>query len=170
MAAGQPIKYFSAWQIEKGLQYEICEPCPPRRQMMMTRLLLVAVLLAGLAACAPVRAVTAPPTAYPLATPVSESPAAGICAEPEGRLVVFTILPDIPDPRCARVRPDQILQVVNSSGKPILVSLGTFTASLQPGDEHTFDVPFGDYLEPGVHFVQVLPCCGPEIWLQAGSQ
>jgi hypothetical protein len=137
---------------------------------MKIRSLAALLLLAGLPACASARYATGPVPAYPVSSPVSDRPAAGICAEPEGRVVTFTILPDIPDPRCAKVRPDQILQVVNRTDGPLEVGIGTLAASLEPGGEHTFDVPFGEYLAPGVHPVQVSPCCGPEIWLQAGSQ
>ncbi len=106
---------------------------------------------------------------YPLATPASQLPAAAICASFEGSLVTITIFSGYPDPRCATVRPDQTLQIVNRTPVPIQVHLGTFDASLEPGADHTFRVPFGKYLAPGVHQVQVLPCCGPELWLQTGS-
>ena len=134
---------------------------------MKKTLLFMIVLLTALSACAPARQAatqttrSTPPDIQPtpqdtprlLATPYSDQPAAGICASPEGALVTITIYPDIPDPRCAIVRPDQRLQVVNSTQADLQVSLGDFTATLAPG----------------VHQVQVLPCCGPELWLQTGS-
>jgi hypothetical protein len=108
------------------------------------------------------------PTQSPnLATPISLEPAAGICGSFEGKWVVITIYPDIPDPRCAIIAPDQMLKVVNSRQETLRVSIGTMEAMIEPGDEHTFDIPFGQYLAPGVHRIGVDPCCGAELWLQA---
>jgi hypothetical protein len=101
-----------------------------------------------------------------LATPVSDSPAAGICAEFEGKVVTVTIRPDIPDPRCSLIQPDQILEVVNSREETLLVSIGQLEAELSPGESYLFDLAFGEYLAPGVHRVEVQPCCGAELWLQ----
>jgi hypothetical protein len=132
-----------------------------------TRFLLSIVLLTGLVACGP--AAAGGRQVYALATPASQQPAAGICATFPGKLVTVTIFPDLPDPRCAIVQPDQTLQVVNRTLEQLDVHIGPFDASLAPGGDYTFSVPFGKYLAPGVHRVQVLPCCGPELWLQAGT-
>ena len=108
-----------------------------------------------------------PPLCTPVATPLPQLPAAGICMETAGQLVVITIYPDIPSPRCAVIRPDQILKLINGTQGSLHVSLVTLQADLAPGEEYTFDVPFGEYLPaPGVYSVQVLPCCGPELWLK----
>jgi len=104
-----------------------------------------------------------------LATPVSQEPAAGICGSVDGAVVEFRIEPGIPDPRCARVRPDQHLKVVNKTDGPLDLMIGTYSSHLEPGGETVIDAPFGDYLAPGVHLLQVLPCCGPELWLEGGS-
>ena len=122
-------------------------------------------LSAALAACA---ASKAAPTAalMPLASPVSQEPAAGICGAIEAAEVTITIYPDIPDPRCAIVRPEQRLRIVNSTAIPLQVSLAAFRAEIGPGAGYTFDLPLGEFLAPGVHSVQVLPCCGPELWLK----
>ena len=109
---------------------------------------------------------TPPPLCTPTPTPVPQLPAAGICEGTEGKIVVVTIYPDIPDPRCAVIRPDQVLKVINRTQGPLQVILATFQADLAPGEEYTFSVPFGEYLVPGVYPVQVLPCCGPELWLK----
>ena len=110
------------------------------------------------------------PTELPLlATPVSQEPAAGICDGFDGPVVEFRIEPGIPDPRCARVRPDQHLKVVNKTDGPLDLMIGTYSSHLEPGGETVIDTPFGDYLAPGVHLLQVLPCCGPELWLEGGS-
>jgi hypothetical protein len=100
-----------------------------------------------------------------LATPAAQSPAAGICAEFDGENVTITINPDIPDPRCVSIRPDQKLMVVNHRGEPIQVRIGNFEVSLPNGGEQFFDLPFGQYLAPGVHQMLVTPCCGAELVL-----
>jgi hypothetical protein len=104
-----------------------------------------------------------------LATPIAESPAAGICGELEGEIVTMTINPDMPDPRCLRVHGEQRLRVVNQRGETLEIALGRATASLQPGAEITFERSFGELLLPGVHALQVFPCCGGEIVLSAES-
>jgi hypothetical protein len=101
-----------------------------------------------------------------LATPVSQEPAAGICGGFEGELVVITIYPDIPDPRCAIIKPNQMLKVVNSRQETLQVSIANMTATIDPGGEHLFNVPFGQYLASGVHLIEVKPCCGASLWLK----
>lgn len=111
---------------------------------------------------------TSPPTKEParLATPYAQLPAAGICASFDGNWVVVTINADIPDPRCSKVRADQMLQVINRTENTLQVSIANFEASLEPGAQVEYDTPFGDYLEAGVHQLHVEPCCGPELWLE----
>ena len=101
-----------------------------------------------------------------LATPVADSPAAGICAEFEGKVVKVTIHPDIPDPRCSLIQPDQILEVVNAQQETLTVSIGRLAAEIAPDERYLFDLPFGEYLALGVHRIEVQPCCGAELWLQ----
>jgi hypothetical protein len=101
----------------------------------------------------------------PLATPAAQSPAAGICAEFEGLWVTITIRPDTPDPRCAKIRADQMLEVVNQRGELLNVRIGHLEVELAPGESHKFEVPFGDYLALGVHVIDVQPCCGAELVL-----
>jgi hypothetical protein len=117
---------------------------------------------------APVSTPTASPTpAVPaLATPYAHSPAAGICASFDGPVVEFWIEPGIPDPRCARARPDQQLKVTNSTDGPLDVSIGRYSGHIEPGGEFAIEAPFSSYLAPGVHQLRVLPCCGPEIVLE----
>ena len=126
---------------------------------------MLVLLSAALAACA---AGNTSPTAapMPLASPVSQEPAAGICGGTEAAEITITIYPDIPDPRCAIVRPEQRLRIVNSTANPLQVSLASFQAEIGPGADYAFDLPLGEFLAPGVHLVQVLPCCGPELWLK----
>ena len=106
---------------------------------------------------------------HSLATPYALQPAAGICASFAGEIVKVTLYADVPDPRCSKVRPDQKLSVINETQKRLVVSIGSFTASLEPGAETLFDTPFGEYLAPGVHQLLVSPCCGPEIWLESSK-
>ena len=100
------------------------------------------------------------------ATPAANEIAAGICAEPESEVVTVTIFPDIPDPRCLKVKPEQKLRVINQTHATLDVALGEFKAEIEAGSEVFWDAPFGEYLEPGVHYLLVAPCCGPEIWLE----
>ena len=100
------------------------------------------------------------------ATPYAQEPAAGICAEPEGDEVVVTLEPGIADPRCLIVHPDQHLRIINRGGTEVTVSLGPFAAVLPAAGDATLGPAFGDYLMPGVHQLQVDPCCGGELWLK----
>jgi hypothetical protein len=110
------------------------------------------------------------PTTTPtlvLATPYAQEPAAGICASFDGEIVMETLNTDIPDPRCAKVRSDQTLNVYNNTMSTLRVSIGSFQRSVLPGETWSILVPFGDYLAVGVHQLAVAPCCGAEIWLEA---
>jgi len=104
-----------------------------------------------------------------LATPVSQEPAAGICGAFEGELVIITINSDIPDPRCVIISPVQMLKIVNRRHETLQVSLVNLETTIESGGEHTFQMPFGQYLAPGVHYIEVLPCCGAALWLQKES-
>lgn len=147
-----------------------------KAKRFMTALLLGMVVVLGLAGCkaAGGKATQAKPTptilvstqAEPLATPHAQEPAAGICASPEGEIVKVILNSDMPDPRCTIVSADQKLDVVNHTQSVLEVSIGRFTATLEPGVDTLFDTPFGEYLAPGVHQVQVSPCCGAELWLK----
>lgn len=105
-------------------------------------------------------------TTQPLATPHSQEPAAGICGEFEGSLVSISLRPDVPDPRCVRVKPVQYLSIKNETDQRLQVSIAHFRAELDPGEETSFETPFGEYLAPGVHqLITSAPPGGPEIWL-----
>ncbi len=140
--------------------------------------LILPLLMMAIPACGPIgagggsgipEATIRPTVTFVLATPVSQEPAAGICGSSATEVVEITLYPDIPDPRCAQVRPEQVLKVLNRTQGTLEVRIGLFATSLEPGGEYTFDVPFGDYLAPGVHQLLVLPCCGPELWLRDGD-
>jgi hypothetical protein len=109
-------------------------------------------------------------TIYPppsMATAYAQEPAAGICASFDGDMVVVSINPDAPDPRCSKVRADQKLTIINNTKNDIEANIGkAFEADLAPGEKTVITNPFSDYLYPGVHQVQVKPCCGFELWLE----
>ena len=113
----------------------------------------------------------APPVTGVLATPESDSPAAGICDLVQDPLVIFEINPDVPSPRCAQAMPDQRVKVINRTDGLLQVSIAGFEVSLGPGEETVFDTPLGSYLAPGVH--RVLTSAygggGPELWLLEAS-
>ncbi len=110
---------------------------------------------------------TEPPGTPALKPADADSPAAGICTDPpKDEFVTMTIRPDVPDPRCAKARRDQQLVLVNATAAPVQVSLGIFSATIQPGEEAHLDLALGEYLAPGVHFIQVSPPgVGGELWL-----
>jgi hypothetical protein len=105
----------------------------------------------------------------------SPFPAAGVCGRYRGHVVTVAAAPDVPVPRCARVRPEQDLRVVNHTsqyGQPARTVVVRFAGSqpttLQVGESVTYRRPFGDYLAPGVHSVHmsVFAGGGAEIWLR----
>jgi hypothetical protein len=102
-----------------------------------------------------------PPTLIP---PVASEPAAGICGGPDSSdLAIVRVNVDVPDPRCLQVRPDQGLRVINHTDTEISVRLGPHQVLIQPGGEGDLPEPFGNYLAPGVHRLEVDPYGGPEI-------
>jgi hypothetical protein len=144
---------------------------------LKVKLILALIVILLFTACNPAETLSTPQPSTPpvlaatptltLATPYAIQPASGICASSETETIVVTINPDIPDPRCSKVRPDQTLSVVNNTMNTLQVSIGTFNFSLLPQAEYTIQVAFGEYLLPGVHQLSVSPCCGAEIWLES---
>lgn len=105
-------------------------------------------------------------TPIALATPVSQEPAAGICASPVGETAELVLEPDMPDPRCMKVTADQFLKVTNRTEQTLEISLGSLHAELAPNQDITFQVGFGEVLQPGVHRVNIPGYAGgAEIWL-----
>jgi hypothetical protein len=103
-----------------------------------------------------------------LATPQSDSPAAGICDFYPGDLVTFEIYPDMPSPRCARATPGQRLRVVNRTEQEVRFWIGGYEFTLQPSQEQVIDAELSTYLAPGVHQVSTTAYVGeggPELWL-----
>ena len=116
---------------------------------------------------APTATVAAPTPSPTLAPPVSDAPAAGICAQAEGEWATVEINADVPSPRCLQVSALQKLKVVNRTAASIQVRLAGYSISVPAGGEGTIRVAFGSYLAPGVHSVEVAPYSGPQIWLVA---
>jgi hypothetical protein len=85
--------------------------------------------------------------------PGSESPAAGICAEPEEPVVTVIMDVSTPNPRCSIVTPDQRIRIVNKRDETALVVLGGFRASLRHNEAALFDAPAGTYLGTGFHSI-----------------
>ncbi len=122
-----------------------------------------------LSACAPKdSATTSSPSAdFTRATPEAEQPAAGICASftEETIRVEIRAWPDnVPEPRCIKVRAEQKMILSNQTGEPIEFRLGRFHAIIETGGSFAIDIPFSDYLAPGVHSLHVQPYSGPEIF------
>jgi hypothetical protein len=114
----------------------------------------------------PTHSTSATVETHRLATPVSQQPAAGICGAAEGDIITVRINPDVPDPRCVIITSDQRLKVINNRDEIIQISLGVFEAEIDPGEESLAPLTFGEYLAPGVHLIEVSPCCGASLWLQ----
>jgi hypothetical protein len=117
---------------------------------------------------------TPTPAAQPSKLPAtSQQPAAGVCDRVRSPVVTVRIEPDVPLPRCAQVRPDQSLRVVNRTGdygqRAHSIRVGWIPGRpvmLAPGESHTFPERFGDYLQRGVHVVRITRAYGAEIWLR----
>lgn len=94
-------------------------------------------------------------------------PAAGVCGRPSTALVTIELFPDLPSPRCVEVTGAERLRLVNRSGaygqQPALVSVwfAGFAAKIRANQAVVFAEPFGDYLRPGTHSVEVSGAPGP---------
>jgi len=107
-----------------------------------------------------------PPSSSGLKSPDSETPAAGICGEPQGDPVsiVLGIGPDgIPlAGRCVKITPAQRIKLINQSNGPFNILFGEYHIDLPVGSEILLDKPVGQYLALGVHFLPM----GPELWVK----
>ena len=169
-----------------------------RSDPKVRRALTALVLLSFLAACSSTSvkasSVGIPPTSTKTVTPLSpvtsqargtttadsdliradsQMPASGYCPTTVGALVVITMNPDTPSPRCVVVTGGQHLKVVNppsqfgTVGRTITVSFARFPPrQVAVGATTTFDQKFGTYLAPGVHGVHITPYYSAEIWLR----
>ena len=99
----------------------------------------------------------------------SKEPAAGICAQPsDGDETMVRIKDGMPDPRCQKIRPNQILVISNETGEDLIFWVGDRVEDFVvagPEIEYAFDLPVGLWLEPGVHRINMEHMSGPEIWV-----
>lgn len=101
------------------------------------------------------------------ATPYASSPAAGVCGGPVGgETATIEIWPDMPNPRCLQLSPEQYLQVTNHTDIGIQYRLGHFSGELGVDKTVILDQEVGEYLAPGVHLFMVSSYSGPELWLK----
>jgi hypothetical protein len=102
-----------------------------------------------------------------LKPPDAQSPAAPVCPISAGSVVMVTINPDIPSPRCVKVLPDQTLTVTNRTDQTIELPLGRHTLKIPAGQTDSITEQFKAYLQPGVHTVKMpyYAGSGPAIWL-----
>ena len=96
----------------------------------------------------------------------SNTPAAGACGEATSSLVLVTIFPDVPSPRCVTVSTTQTLDILNNTDKTINAVLGSKKVTVAPNAHGYITDAFGNYLEVGVHDMTASPYPGPEIWLK----
>lgn len=96
----------------------------------------------------------------------SDTPAAGICGEPQDDPVsiVLGLGPDgLPKAgRCIVVNPAQRIKLINQSDGPFNIKFAEYMINLPLGNELILDQPVGGYLALGVH---ILPM-GPELWVK----
>ena len=101
-----------------------------------------------------------------LKSPDANTPAAGICAEPQGDPVYIVLGTDgsgLPlAGRCVVVNPAQRIKLINQSVNPIKMRLMEYPITLFVGSELLLDRPVGQYLAQGVHSLNV----GPELWVK----
>lgn len=83
--------------------------------------------------------------------------------------VTVAVNPDVPSPLCARIGPSQRLQFVNNTADTVTVQLGSYNATIAPGESKVLDKGAGQPLDlpPGVNLarISVYGGGGPEIWL-----
>ena len=107
-------------------------------------------------------------TSAVLAPADTQTPAAGTCLPADGPVATVTLSPDVPQPRCVVVKPEQRLDLVNPGQTAVTATLGAQTIIVPAGQTGRIDLAFGDYLEPGVHRLDVAELyasSSPEIWL-----
>lgn len=106
-----------------------------------------------------------------LRQPDSDAPAAPTCAFQESERVAFEVVEGIPNPRCARALPGQILALSNATGERVGFDLGGGPVAIEPGATWSVNHPVGDWLAPGVHRIAMpfYAGSGPELWVQDSS-
>ncbi len=99
----------------------------------------------------------------------SDTPAAGICLEPQGDQVTIILgLDQSGMPlagRCVAIAPRQRIRLINQSDGLFAIKFADFYIDLPFGNEVLLDKPVGEYLAQGVHFLPM----GPELWVKEGE-
>ncbi|MGW8227217.1 MAG: hypothetical protein ACWGOY_15860, partial [Anaerolineales bacterium] len=99
----------------------------------------------------------------------SETPAAGICMEPQDDQVAIELgLDQSGMPlagRCIVLLPNQRIKLINQSDGLIAIQLADYHFDLPVGNEILLDNPVAEYLASGVHYLPM----GPELWLKAAE-
>ncbi len=95
-------------------------------------------------------------------------PAAGVCSQVSSDVVTIIVAVDVPRPRCVLVAAQQRLRLLNDTDSSVEVRLGPFSTELAAGETTIFDRPLGEYLESGVHVVEISRYggSGAELWLR----
>jgi hypothetical protein len=97
----------------------------------------------------------------------SQEPAAGICAEDRQAIVIVDVGVDSPpSPRCLIIYTDSVLKFKNSTPNQVEIEVMGKLHKLGPGMEGIIDQKAGDYLERGVHRLNVEGGFIPEIWVK----
>lgn len=99
----------------------------------------------------------------------SDTPAAGICGEPQENPLNILLGKDpsgLPlAGRCIALNTTQRIKLINRSNGPIGIKLAEYNFKLASGEEILLDRPVGEYLAVGVHFLPM----GPELWVKTAS-
>jgi hypothetical protein len=96
-----------------------------------------------------------------------DTPAAGICLEPQDDQVAIVLGLDqsgLPlAGRCVVLLPTQRIKLINQSDGLLVIQFADYSIDLPVGTEILLDKPVGEYFAPGVHSLPK----GPALWLQA---
>src|SRR5262249_49217563 len=99
---------------------------------------------------------TTTPTTQQLEPPDAANPAAGACEPSSGAVATVSVgsADNVPSPRCAIVRDNQRVRVVNVGATTLDVTIGKhFQANVPAHGEYTFRDAVDAYLAHGVHYL-----------------
>jgi len=100
----------------------------------------------------------------------SETPAAGICMEPQDEYVAIELGVDKSGMplagRCIVLLPTQRIKLINRSNEHIVTQFANYHIDLPVGAEILLDNPVDEYLAHGVHYLQMAPA----LWLKPAGE
>jgi hypothetical protein len=97
----------------------------------------------------------------------SQEPAAGICAEDRGSVVLVEIgIENPPSPRCLIVYTESVLKFKNATRSRVEIEMAGNKYTLNPGEEQGVSRGVGEYMERGIHRIEVDGGYLPEIWVK----